>query len=439
MIKSSLKTKLLKCFNQYDIRGKVGKELNYNFAYNLGKSINSSSIIIAKDARESSNMLLNAYKDGLLKAGNNVIEIEGIATSPLLYFASLYYKTHMATMITGSHTPLEYNGFKFMCNGKALYGEQLKAILNQYNDFPKIGSLNAISCKKEYIIEITRYLKIDNSFKIAWDCNNSGLASLLKEIPITKNHLMINTTINFFKNNPPDPLVDKNLIELVNLVKSTNCKLGFATDGDGDRLVMVTNEGKILSCDQITYLLALMIKTSISNPKIIIDIKASSILKKALEDLGFQVIVASGGHSIMKQKILEENAILATETSGHFIINDGKFYPIDDALYIALRLLEYLQHNPLQELPLAKFRKELKIKMSKHSKHSFIETLKVNPDEVYKTLGGIRKDYNDGWWLIRASNSEDYILVKYEAYTDQAKNSIEKELLEIINISLSLT
>lgn len=383
-------------------------------------------------------MLIEAYKLGLIGSGNQVIEIKGVATSPLLYFASLYYKTHMASMITGSHTHVDYNGFKMMRDGKALYGEELKSIINESRIARPKGDLSFIDCKKEYIAEITKHINIKSCPKIAWDCNNSALAFLLKEIPITKDHLMINVSTNGFANNPPDPLIEKNLVKLVNLVKEEKCKFGLAVDGDADRLVLVTEKGKILTSDQLTYLLALMLKEQHSSAQIIVDVKASSILIQALRDLGFKGIMASGSHSIMKQKIIEENAILAAETSGHFIINDGKFYPIDDALYIALRLIEYLQYKPLQELPLAKFRKEIKIPMKKSLKYDFISKLNIDPKKVYKTLGGIRKEFDNGWWLVRASNSEDYVLIKYEAFTEQEKQAIEKELLENINIPLSL-
>ncbi len=414
----------------------VGKELNEEVAYHLGRLFSSNAVVIARDNRKSSLSLLNAFKQGLMDSGNHVIEIKNVASSPLLYFASIYLKTNFALMVTGSHNPLQYNGFKLMKNGKAFYGQELKAIVNNPIIDAK-GSYEIIDCRKEYISALLKHINITRKLKIAWECNNSGASHILKQMNIAVECILLNdSTDGEFAHIPPDPLVKENIQQLQQIIMKEQCHFGFAFDGDGDRLVMVKPDGKVLTSDQLIYIVALSLKSN-DNNLIIVDVKCSSILIEALKDLGFEVIISASGHSIIKARIIEENAILAAEASGHFIINDSKYYPVDDALYIALRIIEYLQNNQIIELPLAPIRIEYKIPINKKDKINISKKLQEY-DENQKTLGGLRKDYSYGWWLIRVSNTEDHILIKYEAINEEMEQNIKQELLEFINMSLSL-
>ena len=414
----------------------VGKELNGEYSYKLARLLNFKSVVLGRDARPSSCELLSAFKQGLLDSGCKVIELVGVASSPLLYFAGLHLKTEAAVMITGSHNPLEYNGFKFMKNGKPFYGDDLRRILeNPIID--AIGSYELIDLREEYTKAILKNLNITKKFKIAWECNNSGVGRILKNLEIPGEHLLLNaSTDGVFANASPDPLIEKNLAQIQKVIIENKCDFGFAFDGDADRLVMIKANGEILTSDQLIYLLALSLKDD--KKEIILDMKSSQILIEALKQKGFKVIFASGGHSIMKEAIVREDAVLAGEASGHFIINDSKYYPLDDALYVALRIIEYLQNNPIIELPLANIRKEFKIPIKKEDRDNIICKIQLLKD-VIPTLGGIRKNYPDAWWLIRASNTESYILVKYEANDERMENKLLQELKEIINLPLSLT
>lgn len=357
---------------------------------------------------------------GLINSGCSVIELEGVCTSPQLYFASSYLKANGAIMITGSHNNLEYNGFKFMLEQKSFYGEELRSIINNLI-MQGTGSHNFIKLDNEYAQALMKSINITKNFKIAWECNNSGIAKILKLLKLPGIHLYLNTeTDGKFAHELPDPLIEKTLDQIKQIVISEQCDYGFAFDGDGDRLVMLNSKGQVLSGDQLIYLLALSFKNS-SNKKILLDIKASNILIEFLEELGFEVILAASGHSLMKTRIVKEKALLALELSGHIVINDSKYLPFDDALYVALRLIEYLQNNPIVFLPLAAFRQEYKIP----------KTLYLNP-QIYKPEG-LRKSFNDGFYLIRASNTEDYILVKYEALNQDIFNLIEEEIEKILN------
>ncbi len=431
-----MQSQLSNCFNQYDIRGLVGKELNQEAAYQLGRLFAPKTIVIAKDARLSSRELLESFKKALLDSGCYVIELEGISTSPLLYFASSYFKTDGAVMITGSHNGLEYNGFKLMKDNKPFYGNELKQILNSKFTDGK-GDFIIKDCYHKYARALSKNIKINKKFTIAWECNNSGIARIIKFLDLPGKHFLLNTELDGnFAHIPPDPMVEENLDQIKALIMEKSCDLGFAFDGDGDRLRMVKTDGKSLTSDQLFYLLALALKTD-EMDKVIVDVKTSQVLIDRLIKDGFEVIMAPGGHSIMKDAIIKENALLAGEASGHFIINDGKYFPFDDALYIALRIIEYLQYNSFKELPLASIRKEFKINVSPKEKSEFIEKLKEYNDGM-QTLGAVRKNHLNGWWLIRASNTENYILVKYEADNEDVANNIIQEISKIINIRLSL-
>lgn len=414
----------------------VGKELNSEAAYELGRLFAPKTIVIARDARLSSLELLNSFKKGLLDSGCYVIELDGVSTSPLLYFASLYFKAVGAVMITGSHNGLEYNGFKFMKDNKPFYGSELKKILNN-KIIDGEGDYIIQDCRLNYAETLVKHIAISKEFTIAWECNNSGIARVLKLINLSGKHFLLNKEVDGnFAHIPPDPMVEINLNQIKELVIDKNCDFGFAFDGDGDRLRFITSDGRSLTSDQLCYLLALALKTDKKN-KIILDVKTSQILIDKLIKEGFEIIMAPGGHSIMKNIIIKEKAILAGEASGHFIINDGKYYPFDDALYVALRIIEYLQFNPLIELPLAPISKELKIALNREEKGLFVEKLQKHKDGI-QTLGGVRKNYLNGWWLVRASNTENYLLVKYEAMNEEIAKTIIQELSEITNIRLSL-
>lgn len=407
---------ILDCCKEYDIRGLIGKELNSETAYNIARLFSPETIVVGRDNRPSSKELLDGFIQGLIDSGCEVLELEGISSSPLLYFAHLFLKTKGAVMITGSHNPLEHNGFKFMLDRKPFYGENLKNIINN----PVIngtGSHRLINLDAEYKEALLKNINMDNSFKIAWECNNSAIGRFLK---VPGEHFVLNSKLDGnFVHLPPDPCIEKNLYQIKEIIADKSCDFGFAFDGDGDRLVLIKSDGQVLTGDQLIYLLALSLKNS-PNKKILIDVKASQILIDVLKEQGFEVIIAPSGHSLMKTRIIEENAVFAGELSGHFIFNDSKFDVIDDALYAAFRLIEYLKDNPIIELPLAPIAKEFKLPKN------------LNLDKQIYKPEGLRNSYKGGFSLIRASNTEDYILVKYEAMNEEIANLIRSDLEKLL-------
>lgn len=389
-------------FKEYDIRGKIGKELNPKTAYRLGQlfayNVNKKQVIIAKDNRESSKILLEYFRHGLIESGCKVIELEGVSTSPYLYFASWHLKSAAAVIITGSHNSVEENGFKFMLNNKPFFGKELRSILNN-PIIPKKGDHKIINLEKEYIASISKNISFTKASDVVWECNNSGNEKFISKIRSLNNTVLNGDTLGKFKHNFPDPFKNPTLSEIKSLVG--NHDFGFAFDGDGDRLVMIKKNGNVFTSDQLIYIFAKSLEHN-SNKKIIVDTKVSQVLINRLQSEGFKVIIAPPGHSLMKTRIIEEDAVFAGESSGHFIFNDKKYLPIDDALYAALRLIEYLAKEPLIELPLAKVRHEFRL-----------PKIKWLVNKVYSSEG-LRYGYKNSFLLIRASNTEDYILVKYE-------------------------
>lgn len=326
-------------------------------------------------------------------------------------------------MVTGSHNPTEYNGFKFMIGEKSFYGDALKSML----DNPIIsreGNHRIINLDKEYAAGLMQNISINKYLKVVWECNNSATGKIIKQLKHNGENYILNDTLNGnFTHIPPDPCLNENLFQIKEFIVKEQCDLGFAFDGDGDRLVLIKKDGNSLTGDQLIYLFAQMLKFH-PNKKMLIDVKASQILIDKLIAEGFEVIIAPSGHSLMKARIIEENAIFAGELSGHFIINDSLFHPVDDALYAALRLIEYLQNNPLIELPIAPIFKEFKIAKTE-----------ILPEQVYEAEG-LRKAYEQGFYLVRASNTEDYVLVKYEAMNEDIARVIEKDLELLFSIQL---
>lgn len=389
----------------------MGKLFSYNTGY--GK------VVIGRDNRTSSEDLQKFFIKGLLESGCEVLELDGVSTSPLLYFASYYLNTNGAVMVTGSHNTLEFNGFKFICNQNSFYGEKLSSILN--NPIRKAPGIHKIinldRIYQEYLLKNANlYIKI----KIAWECNNSATGRIISKLKLPGEHILLNQNLmGYFAHHSPDPCIKDNLKHLQETVITNSCDYGFAFDGDGDRLVMIKSNGEILTGDQLIYLIAQSLKQQ-ENKKILIDVKASQILINTLKEEGFEVIIAPSGHSLMKARIIEENAIFAGELSGHFIFNDKKFYPIDDALYAALRIIEYLQSNPLIELPLAPICREYKI----------AQNMVKSIEQIYQPEG-LSIDFDGGFLLVRASNTENYILVKYEAMNTKIQKNIEQKLLTL--------
>jgi len=342
---------------EYDIRGIVDKNLTINTAYSIGRTFGHiiytkskfKLVVVGYDGRIASPKLNEALCQGLLKSGINVISI-GMCPTPMTYFAHYYLKSDAAVMITGSHNPPEYNGFKLVLNHHSFYAEniqRLQKLVNFKGLNQGVGTIKTIDISKEYVERNLQNIKV-KKLKIAWDIGNGAMGSVIDKFIISlKNaeHIIINQKVDgTFPNHHPDPTVPKNMEQLIKVVQQNECDIGFAFDGDGDRLGVIDNKGNIVWADQYMIILAKEIASIYNNPKIIMDVKSSKVFFDEIKKLGCDPIMFKTGHSPIKEEMKKLNSPLSGEMSGHVCYKDD-FYGYDDAMYVGLRLLRILSNE----------------------------------------------------------------------------------------------
>ncbi len=435
---------------EYDVRGIVDDNLSTDTAYTLGrcfgyiinlKKSKKNNIVVGYDGRLTSEKLHKAVCTGLLESGVNVISI-GLGPTPKTYFAHHYLDSTAGLMITGSHNPSEYNGFKMVLNKKSFYGEDIQQLYSVSKmNLPHIKNGNLIykNINDEYINRNIQNFKINKKLKIAWDLGNGAVGEVFDNL-ISKispaEHIIINKEVDGnFPNHHPDPTVPKNLIQIQNSVISNNCDIGFAFDGDGDRLGVIDNKGEIIWADQYMIILSKEIASLYKNPKIIMDVKCSKIFFEEIKKFGCDPVMYKTGHSPIKEKMKELNSPLSGEMSGHVCYSDD-FFGYDDAIYVALRLLKILSCSDItiNEM-IAKFPKlistpEIRFDVEESKKFQIIEEIKErlkNFDGKIIDIDGIRAENSKGWFLIRASNTQNQLTCRLEA-------SNKEDLIYLSNI-----
>jgi len=442
-------------FRAYDIRGNSLKDLTKEVAYKVGYcfakmtiSKVNNKICVGMDGRLSSPTLFKALESGLIDAEAEVINI-GVVPTPVLYFADKKFQPAGSIMVTGSHNPRDDNGFKLIQHGKSFFGEQIQDLLAEIlntdwnNNLPKVNIVNKneINISNRYIKNILEAININPNLKVAWDCGNGATGNIIEEL--AKNHLnnkniIINSKIDGnFPSHHPDPTKADNLQQLIRLVKEQNCDLGIAFDGDGDRIGIVSSSGKILFGDQILCIFAEDILKESPNASIIVDVKASQLIVDKIKSYGGQPIIWRTGHPFIKSKMAETRALLAGEMSGHIFFAD-KYFGFDDAIYAALRFLDLLSRSDksleeiIDDLPKSYSTPEIKIFVSPELKTKIIEEVKETllKDKVeFNDIDGVRVNTENGWWLLRSSNTESAIIARAE--------STNEEELKIIKITIN--
>ena len=444
----------------YDIRGEVGKNLNNIDAERLGNIFASSfkkkdiKIIVCRDGRLSSLDLVENLKKGLYESGANVIDI-GLGPSPMLYFAANYLESDGAIMVTGSHNPPNHNGFKIMKGKVPFYGKDILDIgeRGRKGDWSFVtGSKSNHLISDKYINIILDSLKLDKfnkSLKVAWDPGNGAAGDIIKQLVkfLPGEHTLINANIDgLFPSHHPDPTEPKNLKEIIALVRNKKLDIGLAFDGDGDRLGVVSCSGKIVWGDQLLALLSKEVLKDMPNSPIIADVKASQNLFNEIKKLGGVPIMWKTGHSFIKSKMKEISSPLAGEMSGHIFFAD-RYLGYDDGIYAALRVLELIEDRNtlddfLDNLPETFSTPEIKIECSDDQKFKVIEELALildNKKIKVNKVDGLRVHKDDGWWLLRASNTQAVLVARIEAKSKNSLNNLKKELnsyLDIFKLSL---
>ena len=434
-------------FKAYDIRGIVGESLDLESVENIGRSVGSeaisqkqSTICVGYDGRLSSPDLCQALIKGLLSTGIKVVEI-GLVTTPMLYFSTHLLETNTGIMITGSHNPPDYNGFKIMIAGETISSEKIQSLYQRIinNQFlTGIGSSIRADIQNQYLTAIYKDIKVKRPIKITIDCGNGagGICAeeLYKGLGAEVTALYCDVDGNF-PNHHPDPSNPDNLIDLQNNLASTDSEIGLAFDGDADRLGVVTKSGEIIYPDRQLLLFAESVLKDHPGATVIFDVKSTKHLFKWIEDKGGIPLIWKTGHSLIKKKMKEVNAVLAGEMSGHTFFND-KWYGFDDGLYAGARLLEILSNfdDPsaiLEALPKSVSTPELNIKLEEGEQHKIIQQLQE--EALFSdalniiNIDGLRVEYANGFGLMRASNTTPVIVLRFEAESSTDLNKIQKD------------
>lgn len=465
----------------YDIRGEVGKQIFPEDAYYIARAFaakiirktnkKNPKIALGYDGRISTPSLKAEALRGFVDSGVEVFDI-GLGPSPMTYFAVRSMELDGGMVITASHNPKLDNGFKMMYNKMPLFGEEIQEIgrMCEVGDFESgSGKIQNLQIKEKYLdnlagalecchsepkrsvgeeSEIFRYAQDDRAFlsalKIAWDTGNGSageiVAELVKRIPAK--HFLINEKIDgSFPAHHPDPTVAENLQQLIDLVKKEKCDLGLAFDGDGDRIGAVDGEGRIIWGDQMMIFFADDVLADIKGAKIIADVKASQAFFDKVKEFGGEAIVWKTGHSFIKQKLMETGAPLAGEMSGHIFFND-KNYGYDDAVYAAVRLINYFVKRKLKpsdavsNLPKSYASPEYRIIVPEKDKVRIVEEIRAkvkSSGAEYSEIDGIRVMEKGGWWMVRSSNTQSVISIRAEGKTEKDLKILQDEIDDILS------
>jgi len=451
-------------FRAYDIRGVVDKDLTVEGVNKIGQAIGSEAallgekaIVVGRDGRISSPVLAEALIAGLRSAGRDVIDI-GMVPTPVLYFATHFLDANSDVMLTGSHNGPEYNGLKIVLAGDTLSGEAIQAIYNRVvmnNMETGQGALQTMDLTSDYICRISEDIPValGGAFKIVVDCGNGVPGMLAPQLYRALGHDVIELYCEVdgnFPNHHPDPSQPENLQALITKVREEQADLGFAFDGDGDRLGVVDGEGKIIWPDRQLMLLAKDVLSRNQGTSIIFDVKCSRHLSSVIEENGGKPLMWKTGHSLIKAKMKEVDAPLAGEMSGHIFFKE-RWYGFDDALYTGARMLEVLMNakvKPVEvfaQIPEGIATPELRVDLAEDAHQSFMEDLGKNLNfEGAKIIDidGFRVEFEDGWGLIRPSNTSPCLILRFEADNQLALDRIQndfRKLLQSINPDLQLS
>lgn len=435
-------------FRQYDIRGIVDKDLTPETVETLGKGIgtyfrrhNRSRAAVGMDCRLSSPVFSESLSKGLLSTGCDVIDLGTIPT-PLLYFAIFYKKIDAGVMITGSHNPPEYNGFKMMSGEDTLYGPDIQDIYRIIESDAFIlgepGEKKKYDIVPEYSDYVVENVNLDKRLKVVVDAGNGtgGVVAvpILKKLGCDVIELFCEMD-GRFPNHHPDPTLPEALETLIAEVTESGADAGIAFDGDADRIGVIDDKGNIIWGDQLMILFARDILPSNPGAAVISEVKASKLLYAEIERLGGRPIMWKTGHSFIKKKIKQEKALFAGEMSGHIFFAD-RFFGFDDAIYSSARLLEILSRSEkklsekLTDLPQTFHTPEIRVYASDAVKFKIVEMVKQELAEKYPIvdIDGVRAQFPNGWGLVRASNTQEVLVLRFEADTEQDLQSIRKEV-----------
>ncbi len=440
---------------EYDIRGRVGQSLHREDAYHLGCAFGTilrrgggTRVCVGYDGRLSSPDLEAALVEGLMSTGLIVLRT-GRGPTPMLYYAAYTLDVDGGIMITGSHNPADYNGFKIVRNRASFFGDSIQELgrLAAAGDYERgEGSVEEHPIFDSYIDRLLQDYDASRPYKVAWDAGNGAageaMVALTKRLP--GEHILLYEEIDGrFPNHHPDPTVPANMVKLQEVVRAEGCDLGVAFDGDGDRIGTVDGQGRILWGDQFMLLMARDILKERPGSTIIADVKASQVFFDEIERAGGKPLMWNTGHSLIKSKMHEVHSPFAGEMSAHIFFAD-KYYGYDDALYAAVRLITALDRSGgsladfRDSLPQVVNTPELRFDCSEDRKFQVVQEvrnrLRESGAEV-NDIDGVRVKTDDGWWLLRASNTQDVLVARCEAADEAGLARLKSALVEQLTAS----
>ncbi|MFT6332425.1 MAG: phosphomannomutase [Lentimonas sp.] len=449
----------------YDIRGIYEETLTCKDAYHIGKTFarflkgeqEKSQVAIGYDGRLSSPALKDALISGLNESGVDVFDV-GLCPTPMLYFAVHHLHVDAGIMVTGSHNPANHNGFKFALKDRPFFGDDIlklgKIALN--DDYVQgLGDLKSVNITDEYVDNLSSSCNIESEggllddldefldekkqLRISWDIGNGATGNVMKELTEklkAKHFLLFEDIDGTFPNHHPDPTVEANLFDLKRSVADNNCDIGIAFDGDGDRLGVIDEEGTVLWGDQLMCLFAKDVLEEHPNSTIIADVKASQVLFDEIKRLGGKPLMWKTGHSLIKAKMKETGALLAGEMSGHIFFKD-RYFGFDDGIYAAIRVINILLKSGKslsqlrKELPQTFSTPEIRVDCDEEKKFSIVseiaEELRVKGVK-FNDVDGVRVQSNEGWWLVRASNTSACLVARCEALNAENLTKLKEDL-----------
>ena len=450
-------------FREYDIRGIVPEQINEFSIKAIASAIarkcsdeRVNELALGRDGRLSGEDILKLLSKELQSLGINIVNV-GIVTSPLLYFAAKKLTSKSGVMITGSHNPKNYNGFKIVINDLPVSGIEMLDLISNKPDSKNIGfEIVKKDLMDEYIEEVkSQASKNSKKIKVVIDCGNGSAGEIAPKLMRALGHEVVELFCEIdgnFPNHHPDPGKVENLQDLIESVKEEEADLGIAFDGDGDRLGVVSNLGEIIYPDQLMMIFSRSVLQNSKTKEIVFDVKCTNLLAEIITEAGGIPIMSPTGHFHIKNTIKKTNAPLAGEMSGHIFFNDA-WYGFDDGHYSAFRLIEVIKNSSsslstmFDQLPKAFSTPELNINVNEEEKFKIVEDFVSQSDfgEGRKiTIDGLRVNFNDGWGLLRASNTTPKLVLRFEANSPERLNEIQnlflnqlKKIDETINIEIS--
>lgn len=436
-------------FREYDIRGITGSQITDDFAYYLGmafgtmlKNSGLKTTIVGCDNRKTSPQLKKHLIDGIIKTGIDVFDA-GMIPTPVAYFGQKKHSLDSCVVVTASHNPPQFNGFKLVVGKHSLYGDKIQKIADIIEKESFVhgkGNCKNIQVEQDYINFMKERFSFSSKMRIGVDAGNGTagpfVGQLFSSLGIKFEPLYLESD-NTFPNHLPDPVVVENLKDLISLVKEKNLDAGIGFDGDGDRIGVIGSDGSILWGDQLLIIFGLDILKKNPGATIVFDVKCTLALEEEIKNAGGRPIMWKTGHSLIESKIMEENALLGGELSGHIYFAD-EYFGYDDAFYAGLRLLKIMEQTGKKPEQLIEGKKryfsspEIRIEVGEEKKYIIVENLKKFYSERYKIsdIDGVKVYFPDGWALARVSNTQPAIVLRVEGKTQKALEEIKTNFLK---------